>query len=282
MQNDKYVISEQELGDIGITPQEIDEAGGMEAIAHIVWFFQNSDTHCDTMIDDAIIKAIEKKQQETLLQQSFDGFYDDDAQYDDEEDDNKSNTNKGTIQSNIHHLMVTKPYYHGDTDTQLTVKQIYEKNWGKNPHHALKLLLEAYFLETQDMIPDDDGDKKEILKTIALLRSYIAGKPLPPDAEDEQLIVYARTLYKEFLDSKEDYDNCPMCFLLDDYYEELPEKHRMMAQSLPIAAILRIFADNCFYDSETNLIEDPLPEEINIKNLCDMIEKLAMILKIWQ
>ena len=275
MQDNKNVISEQELKDIGITPQEIEEAGGIEAIAHIVWFFQNSDNHCDTIIDDAITKAIEKKQQEAILQQSFDDISDDEED-DDDDDDNDA------VQSSVNHFMVTKPYYQSDIETKLTVKQIYESHWGKNPHPVLKLLLEAYFLETQDIIPDDADDKKEILKTVALLRSYIAGKPLPPDAEDEQLIVYARTLYKEFLDSKEDYDNCPMAFLLDDYYEALPEKYRMMAQSLPIVAILRIFADNCFYDSETYFIDAPLPEEINIKNMCDMIEKLAMILKIWQ
>jgi hypothetical protein len=277
MKNNIYVISQQELNDIGITPDEIEEAGGMEAIAHIVWLFQNTDNYSEDDIDDAILHAIEKKKQEELLQQSFDDIY---TQCDDISD---TNDNTVIIQNynDMKPSILDKEPIIISYNTSNTIQDIYEKNWGRNPHPALKLMLEAYFLDVQDIVPDD-ADIKEIRKTVNLLRSYIAGKELPSDAEDERLIVYARTMYKEFLETKSDYNNCPMSFLLDDMCDNLPEKYRMLAQSLPVAAILKIFAENCFYDSDTHMIEESLPEEINIKNLCDMIEKLAIICKMWQ
>lgn len=276
MKQNQYIISQEQLDYIGITPEEIEQAGGFEAIAHIVWFFQNTKDYSDDAIDKAIQNAFAKRQEEELLKKSFDDIpLDDDTQ--DNTDINHHNNNS-VINS---YLLNEKPILIDNNDGTFTIKQLYEKNWGRNPHPALKLMLEAYFIDVQEIIPDKD-DKKEILKTVHLLRSYVAGKDLPIDAEDERLIVYAREMYKEFLETKSDYQNCPIAFLLDEHYEDFPEKYRMLIQSLPVSAILKIFSENCFYDSDTHTIEEALPEEVNIKNLCDMIEKLAVMFKIWQ
>lgn len=273
-------LTQQELDKLGISSQEIDEAGGLEALAHIVWFLQNTEHYSDADIDKAISQAIEKRKQEETLKKAFEDFNDAFEGTDDAADDlnDGDDTNNNQKPSKSVSIFTSKPII---DHHNATIKEIYESYCGSQSHPALRLLLEACFLELQDIIPSDE-DKKEVLKTISLLRAYIAGAKLPNDAEDEQLIVYARDMYKEFLESKEDYDNCPMNFLLDECSDALPEKYRMMAQSLPISAILRIFADNCFYDSDTQTVDEPLPEEINIKNLCDMIEMLAKNFKIWQ
>ncbi len=283
--NQSNTIRPEDLETLGISSQEIQEAGGLEAIAHIVWFLQKTEYYTDTDIDNAISQAIEKKKQEDILNKAFDDF-DNDFDNDfksacDEKSDNdngldtEKNTNK--IPKSLS-IFTSKPVIEHEKST---IKEICNYYCDNKSHPALKLLLDAYFLEVQYIIPDD-SDIKEVLKTISLLRAYIAGAKLPNDAEDEQLIVYARDMYKEFLASKHDYDNCPMTFLLDNCSDALPEKYRMTVQSMPIAGILKIFADNCFYDSDTQTIDEPLPEEINIKNLCDMIEMLARIFKIWQ
>ncbi len=282
-------VTQDDLAKLGISSEEIEEAGGLEALSHILWFFQQPNFYSDVDIDNAIIQAIEKRRQEDILQTAFDDL--DNISVSDDCDNHYTLTeHKPTTSLSPHmKICITSPLELAFEDTQsdtqsdtlATVKQIYEKYWGVKPHPALKLLLEAYFLDIQDIIPDND-DKKEIYKTVSLLRAYIAGADLPDDAEDEHLIIYARTMYKEFLEARSDYNNCPLFFLLDDYYDTLPEKYRMIAKSLPVAGILKVFADNCFYDAETNMVDEPLPEEINIKNLCEMIETLARIYKIWQ
>ncbi len=279
--NQNNIIKPEDLETLGISSQEIEEAGGFEAISHIVWFFQKADHYSDTDINDAILHAIEKKKQEDILKKAFEDFDNDVKSACDEKSDDANNldTQKNTnkIPKSLS-IFTSKPIIDHEKST---IKEICDYYCGDTAHPALKLLLNAYFLEVQNIIPDD-ADRKEVLKTISLLRAYIAGAKLPNDAEDEQLIVYARDMYKEFLTSKHDYDNCPMTFLLDNYSDTLSEKYRMIVQSMPIAGILKIFADNCFYDSDTHTIDEPLPEEINIKNLCDMIEMLARIFKIWQ
>lgn len=273
MNNSSYIITQQELEEIGITPEEVEEAGGIEAIAHIIWFFQKTDNFSDEDIEEALANAIYKRKQEEILQKAFSDF----IELVEHDTDDKTLEVIKKYPIPIAPLKLKTVF----EDKTLTIKNIYEQNCGDNPHPALQLLLEAYFLDTQDIIPSNE-DKKEILKTISLLRAYVAGSDLPSDAEEEKLITYARLLYKEFLETKDDYDKCPLKFLLDDYYDNVPEQYRMIALSLPVAAILRIFADNCFYDIQTAQVDEPLPEEINIKNLCEMIERLARIYKIWQ
>lgn len=283
--NKNNIIKVEDLESLGVSPQEIEEAGGFDAVSHIVWFLQKAENYSDADIENAIIQAIEKKKQEDILKKAFDDLDNDFAnEFDNVPDEKSDKDNALNAQKNSHQtpkglsIFTSKPIIDHE---QSTIKEICDYYCGDKAHPALKLLLDAYFIEVRDIIPDDT-DRKEVLKTISLLRAYIAGAKLPHDAEDEQLIVYARDMYKEFLASKHDYDNCPMTFLLDIYSDALPEKYRMIAKSMPIAGILKIFADNCFYDSDTQTIDEPLPEEINIKNLCDMIEMLARIFKIWQ
>ncbi|MFT6072849.1 MAG: hypothetical protein ACJARD_001165 [Alphaproteobacteria bacterium] len=267
-------ITQSELNDLGITTEEIESAGGIEALAHILWFLQNTQYDCSENLDDIINHALDKKTEQDELLQAFDDF---DNNTDILEQDNDreyiTNTNANKITDSFG--------YADNLDVTSTIRQIYQRIWGSKPHPALKLLIQAYFLDIEDVIPDA-LEKKEIFKIVHLLRAHVAGIELPIDAEEERIISYARTLYKEFLDSKEEFDNCPMCFLLDSHIDDLPMKYRMIAQALPVSAILKIYADHCFYDSNTGEVDEALPEEISIKNLMNMIETLARIFKIWQ
>lgn len=267
-------INQDELIQLGITPQEIEDAGGIDALRHIMWIIENVDDFNDNDIEQAMASATEKKQQETLFQQAF---------------TNISKTNTENIKNSFTSDTITTTQIENgssliqkkEASKSQTIKILCEYACKANPHPALRIMLEAYFFEEQETILDDD-DYKNALKTIALFRSYVAGSELPQNAEEEKLIAHARQMYKEFLEDKEEYHQCPMTFLLDDFKDELPEKYRAIANSLPISAILKIFAEYCFYDPDTADVDEPLPEEIDIKSLCEMIERLAKISKVWQ
>jgi hypothetical protein len=270
--NDKLKITFSELKELGVTEEEIQEAGGVEVLTHILWFLQNTacDNACD--IDNIINQAIENKKIQASLLDAFDNF---EAQ--------KSDDSIIMIQHDIYNQdpLQTRLHILDKLKDGLNVKEVYQSLWGNNPHSALKLLLEAFFIDIEEDIPDNE-EKREILKTVSLLRAFIAGADLPPDAEEEHLICHARSMYKEFYKNKDEFNGCPIEFLLDDYINELPIKYCQIAKALPVSAILKIFSEHCFYDADYGLTEEMLSEEIDIKNLMNMIETLARKFKMWQ
>lgn len=284
MQQHEIKLTVKELETLGITQMEIAEAGGIEVLRHIVWFLQNTEDFTDEDVERAMASAAEKKAQETMLKQAFSSLeaedISDDKTFEIKEEPTQalaSNGNRLAL-SLIHN---PKKIPETEPDENQTIEQIYKKACTKNKHPALKMMLEAYFILDKDHIPTAQ-ERKSIFKTIALLRAFIAGSPLPLDAEAEKLIAQARLMYKEFLEDKNDYNHCPITFLLDEDADKVPEKYRIITQALPISAILKLFSELCFYDPENGTVEEPLPEEIDIKNLCEMIETLATICKIWQ
>jgi|GEM_PF-6677043 len=277
MSNDLYVITQAELDALGITQEEVDEAGGAEALAHILWFLQNTDDVDQDNLENIINEALEKKKEQEALIEAFNAPQNPIESVVNEADNTDSAFKTLNIKKTPHEISYNiDEHYDG-----LSIKQLYQELWGNQPHAALKLLVQAYFLDIEDEIPEKD-EKKDILKVVSLLRAHIAGAELPFDAEEERIISFTRLMYKEFIESQDEYNHCPMCFLLDEYLDTLPEKYQMVAKALPIVAILKIYAELCFYDEHSGTVEEPIPEEIPIKKLMNLIETLAIKFKIWQ